>query len=288
MPNSESDSFYHYVDRSNIFPHKSFDGSQMSCTESSRVYNMRLVSGVSLKRVSGSATTGVTVLDGDFLNFGNSHVSAANESFTEEKGYRSGMSAASLSCVQEAICIMVTSVGNSHENEQRVADECFRLAMWTSYQSSPSGSFQRLESAQNLTLHEVALFIVSSNGIDAILRAMEDFPNSAQIQELACTALGNILSILYPRRTANRASFYQAISKGDTIYSFIIRAMQNHCQNVSVFCAAIPALQHYQQSIFFNPLYSFVSNEDEKEIFKGAKEMFLPAHVRTVFHQLFS
>lgn len=286
MASSQSDLFFHSVARSNHVSHRSFDGLTKSLLESSRVYNMRLASGVSLRTADDSAATDATSVDSDLMNFGTSHFFCAKDSPTGELFDSSESSAASISCIQEAICIMVTSIDNNQENERRIADECFRLAMWTSYRSS--SGFHRLEHTQSLTLHEVALIIVSSNGIDAILHAMEEYPSNAQIQEQGCTALGNILSILYPNRAANAASFYQAISKGDTIYSCIIYAMKNHCKDVSVYCAAIQSLQHYYHSIFFSPLYSSVSNSDEQEIFKEAQEMFLPAYIRNVFQQRFS
>ena len=259
----------------------SFHVVPINCTESPRAQNIRLVSGASIKPFCGHTATGITDDDDEQLNF-DPLFSVLVDNRTGEKLDTSFSSAASLSCIQESICILFTSIGANEENAKLVADECFRLAIWTRPQRSSDG-YQCLERSQRLNRLDIALIIVSFNGLDALLTAMEQYPNNVQIQEYCCMAVGNILSILYPRRTTHSASLHQAMSKGDKIYACIINAMKIHSQHVSVCCAAVPALHYYYSSIFFNPLYSNVSEEAESEIFAGVHDMFLPTHIRNFF-----
>jgi hypothetical protein len=273
-----------------IYQCSSFDGSPKNTEDSAQVCNMRIVSDASIRKDSRprNHSSGYRINDFDMLQY--NHLNQSNSA-----GIRvdtSSSSTVSSSSIQEAISRLVSSTGMDAHTQQTVADECYRFAIWTSCQGRSSCRFPRSSSPTCLTIHEVAMMIVSFNGMTALLNALEEYPQNVQIQEHACMALGNILNVLYRRRIANTTPSYQELSmivtgkKGNAIHNRILLAMQNHSHNVSVHCAAIVALHQFFHSTFFNPLYSNITKEEQLRMLNDTHEMFLPSHVRQMAIQI--
>jgi hypothetical protein len=152
---------------------------------------------------------------------------------------------------------------------------------------APTGNESRPTSTANLTLHQVAVTIVSCNGINKVLDAMRAYPNNIDIQENGCKVLGNILAILYCRKTRNVLSFERylgeaTIQLSKSIVRQIVHAMRNHPSNVAVHCAAIPALHHYFLSVLVTRTNDATMLECQTIVLQKAQEMFLPTSVQNM------
>jgi hypothetical protein len=80
-----------------------------------------------------------------------------------------------------------------------------------------------------------SIVIAGKQGIQAIVRAMQTFPNYHGLQESCCLALGNISN-------GNNASLVAVGNAGGV--KQIVDAMKNHPQSVAVQSAALDALRN--------------------------------------------
>jgi hypothetical protein len=191
----------------------------------------------------------------------------------------------SLKRICDAIDSLHGSTGTDEQSELNISHQCYYLAAWTK-SNAPADNESRPPSTTNLTLHQVALAIVSCNGITRVLDAMDAHPDNIEIQENGCMVLGNILAILYRRKMCNVLSYDRylgeaTIQLGNSIFSQIIQTMRNHQRNVAVYSAAIPALQQYYLSVLVSQPNDTIL-EYQRMVLQNAREMFLPSHVQQV------
>ena len=200
-------------------------------------------------------------------------------------------SVTSLNCVHVAIESIRSTIGTDIQSQFVIADQCYYLAAWTKINTSGyTGNDTRPTSTRGcLTLHQVALSIVSHGGITVILKAMRAHPSRVEIQENGSMVLGNVLAILYRRKACSIPVFsYErylgetTIQLGNSILNQLIQTMRNHPTNVEIHCATITALQHYYLSVL-----GFRPNDDatiecQNAVLKSAHEMLLPSKVRKI------
>lgn len=203
-------------------------------------------------------------------------------------------SVASLECVCIAIQRLRSTIGSDAQSQLRIADQCYYLAAWTKINTPCySGNDTRPTSTTaSLTLNQVALAIISYGGITVILNAMRAHPNSVEIQENGSMVLGNVLALLYRRKTGNVVSYGRFLSEtakqmGSSILNQLIQTMQNHATNVEIHCAAIAALQHYYLSVLVCQ-QNDATLESQSTVLRSAHEMLLPSKIRQILRTTIS
>ena len=264
--------------------------------------SIRCVSDASIEGVEASRT--ITSSKGSASSLANyfcSSDSFLNKALTEQpildskclsakcvNGFRSS-SVPSLKSIHDAIGSLHGTTGTDIQSQRNISDQCYYLAAWTKINKVLPDNKCRPTLSANITLHQVALAIVSYNGITRVLNAMDAHPNNIEIQENGCMVLGNILTILYCRKTCNVLSYERSLGNntihlGNSIFRQIIHAMRNHPGNVTVHCAAIPALYQYHLSVFvFQPNDAIL--EYQNIVLQSALEMFLPSQVKKILRE---
>ena len=278
----------------------SYHVSSDSPSGSSRINNIRCVSDASIKatkddRRSMKSTGSISSMTNYFCSSNTStRKTLTNQPILDSDLVASKIvdgslssSVPSLKRIFDAIEVLNCSTGTDMQSQQNISDQCCYLVAWTKINSaSYADNDPRPTSTSNLTLHQVALAIVSYNGFTAVLDAMDAHPANIAIQEHGSMMLGNLLSILYRRKTYSVMSYERylgeaTIKLGNSIFKQIIDAMRNHSSNVAVHCAAITALQQYYLSVLvFQPSDAIL--QKQRIVLLNAEEMFLPRNIQQI------
>ena len=270
--------------------------------ESSRLNNIRFVSVTSMHL---ALDRGASVSRESNISSHANYFSSSSNDFPKKKqinepiqntdllaanivnGSWSTSSVASITQIRETIQVLNNVTGTDMQSQLIVADQFYHLATWTKTNSlSFLQNDPRPTSTANLTLHQAALAIVSCNGINVVLSAMNEHPNNIEVQENGCMVLGNVLAILYHRKAGKSIALERYLSEntiqmGNAIFNQIIRTMQHHPVSIAVNCAAIPALQYYYLSVLaFRP--NDAMSECEDIVLQSAQELLLPSKIRRI------
>ena len=276
------------------------DASSASKCGSLRINNIRCVSDASIEATEADHTitssrdttlANYACSSDNFLSKTSTNQPIIDLNFLAAKCVNGSWSSSvpSVKSIYDAIESLHGTTGTDIQSQRNISDQCYYLAAWTKINKVLPDNKCRPTLSATITLHQVALAIVSYNGITRVLNAMDAHPNNIEIQENGCMVLGNILTILYRRMTCNVLSYEKSLGNntihlGNSIFRQIIHAMRNHPGNVTVHCAAIPALYQYYLSVFlFQP--NDANLEYQNIVLQSALEMFLPSQVKKILRE---
>ena len=189
---------------------------------SSRINNIRIVSDASIhvgydSRTRTNGKSNCSLMANSMCSYDGSAIKKLPDQLTLDSDLLAAKivsvshssSVASPECIRAALQSLRCIIGSDMQSQLNISDQCSHLAAWTHISTAYcSGNESRPTSTSaSLTLHQVALAIVSYGGIPLVLNAMGAHPSNVEIQENGCKVLGNMLAILYRRKTGKVFSY---------------------------------------------------------------------------------